>query len=80
MALKTQRVVGDVGSQELAQLLHSYNHLLDALDTLISGLSTAADITAVNTLATTALASVEANAYKVVATKDIPLSPALPLV
>ena len=78
MPLKTQKVVGDTGSQEGAQLLHSYNQLLDTLYTLIDGLSTAVDITAVNTLATTALATVEASVYKVVTDRNIPLSPAMP--
>lgn len=78
MPLKTQKVIGDTGSQEGAQLLHSYNQLLDVLYTLIDGLSTAIDITAVNTLAVTALASVEESVYKVVTDKNIPLSPAAP--
>ena len=75
MAIKTQKVVGDLGSQEVAQLVNSYNKLLDILDTLIVGLVTAGNIGAVNTLATTAVASL-VTVYKIQPEPAIALSPA----
>jgi hypothetical protein len=73
--LKTQPVVGDLGSQQLAHLAYSYGKLLDVLGTLITGLKTAADVPAVNALAVTAEASLEADAYKVTSEPNVPMSP-----
>jgi hypothetical protein len=75
MSVKTQKVVGDLGSQEVAQLINSYNKLLDILDTLIVGMSTAADTAAVNALSVTAVASL-ATVYKIQPEPAIALSPA----
>jgi hypothetical protein len=77
-SFKTQKVPGDVGSQQVAQLIHSYNHLLDILGTLITGLKTAANIGAQQTLATTAEASLELLVHKQEQIPNIPLSPAPP--
>jgi len=78
MALKTQKIVGDVGSQEMAQLIRSHNLLLDAMYALVTGLITAADITAVHALATTAEAAMASGVYKILPKANIPLSPAAP--
>lgn len=78
--LKTQKVHGDLGSQEVAQLQSSYNELLDVLGDLITGLKTAADVAAVNTLATTAETAMEANVKKLESVPNIPLSPSIPTV
>jgi len=72
--IKTQRVHGDLGSQQLAQLQNSYNNLVDILGTLITGLKTAV-IGDVNTLATAAEAAMEANVPKLLATPRTPLQP-----
>lgn len=63
-SIKTQPVLGDVGSQQIEQLIHSYNHLLDVLGDLITGLKTAADVTAQKALAVTAEAALVANVFK----------------
>jgi hypothetical protein len=73
---QTQKVVGDLGSQEHAQLVNSYNELLDALGTLITGLKTAADVAAIQALATAAETSLEANVKKLQQSPNLPLSPA----
>ena len=73
--LQTQRIVGDLGSQEHAHLQASYNGLLDVLSDLITGLKTAADVPAVQALATTAEAAMEANVKKLESVPDLPLSP-----
>lgn len=72
--LKTLPVVGDSGSQELAQLLSSYNQLLDILGTLITGMKTVADEAALHVLATTAETAMEANVLKIVPTYQVPLA------
>jgi len=74
--LMTQKVVGDTPSQETAQLIHSYNQLLDMLGTLITDLKTAANIGAVNALAVTAEASMQTLVYKLQAKPNIRLNPA----
>jgi hypothetical protein len=71
-AIKTQPVLGDLGSHEVQLLLTSYNNLLTALGDLITGLKTAANIGAVNILATTAETSLQANVYKVQTKPQIP--------
>lgn len=73
-SIKTQPVLGDIGSQEVAQLLHSYNHLLDAVGDLITGLRTAANIGAQQTLATAAETALQNNVYKIQSKPPIPLA------
>lgn len=73
--IKIKRVPGDLGSQQVAQLQASYNSLVDALGTLITGLKTAADAAAINALAVTAEAALEANVTKLYATPRTPLQP-----
>jgi hypothetical protein len=73
-SLKTQPVLADSGSQEVATLVLSYNHLLDTLGTLITGLKTAADVSAIQTLATAAETSMVASAYKIQLEPRIPAS------
>lgn len=75
--IQFQRVVGDSGSAELAQLRTSYNALLDVVGDLITGLKTVADEAATHTLATDAETALEANVYKVISTPRIPLAPAM---
>lgn len=75
--LLTQKVHGDLGSQEHAQLVASYNELLDVLGDLITGLKTAADTAAINTLATTAETAMEANVKKLQSLPNVPLGPAI---
>jgi hypothetical protein len=74
--IKTQKITGDLGSQEVAQLITSYNALLDVLGDLITGLKTVADEAATHTLATTAETALEANVYKVVEERSRPLGKA----
>lgn len=73
--IKTLPVIADLGSQEVAQLIHSYNHLLDTLGTLITGLKTAVDVPAINTLATTAETSMQDFVYMIKEQPNIPLAP-----
>ena len=72
MTMSIRPVLGDIGSQEVQQLLISYNALLATLDTLITGMSTAVDTAAINALAVTALASLEADSFQVRTEKQIP--------
>ena len=72
--LKIQPVHGDLGSQEVAQLVHSYNHLLDTLSTLILGMSTAANTAGINALCVTADASLEAVVCKIQQQPQIPMA------
>lgn len=74
----TQTVVGDLGSQEHAQLVSSYNALLDVLGDLITGLKSAAVVGDIVTLATTAETALEANVKKLQQSPNVPLSPAMP--
>lgn len=72
-----QPVVSDLGSKEFAQLANSYNELLDVLGDLITGLKTAADTAAINTLATTAEAALVANVVKLKQQPNIPITPSM---
>jgi len=72
--IKTLPVTGDLGSQEVAQLIHSYNHLLDVVGDLITGLKTVADEAATHALATTAETALQTNVFKVQEVKQIPLA------
>ena len=74
MAIQTLPVVGDLGSQEFRQLVHSYNHLLDILNVFILGVSTAANTAAINALAVTALASLEADSFKMKEQPNVPVA------
>lgn len=74
--IKTQKVVGDLGSQEHAQLVDSYNKLVDVVGDLITALKGAADVAAINTAGTTAETAIEANVKKLEQVPNIPLSPA----
>ena len=78
--LKTQTVTGDLGSQQFKQLLTSYNALLSVLSTYITGVSTAADTAAINALAVTAEAAMEANVYIQAEKPNVPASPVAPAV
>lgn len=78
-SLVTQQVVGDLGSQEHAQLVANYNALLDVLGDLITALKSATDGN-VSTPATTAETALEANVRKLQQSPDVPLSPAQPSV
>jgi len=73
MTMTIQPVLGDLGSQEVQQLIVSYNALLDTLDVLITGMSTAVNTAAVNALAVTALASLEANSFKLRSEPQVPV-------
>lgn len=74
--IKTQKVIGDLGSQEHAQLVDSYNKLVDVVGDLITALKGAADVAAINTAGTTAETAIEANVKKLEQVPNIPLSPA----
>lgn len=74
----TQSVIGDLGSQEYAQLVNSYNELCDVLGDLITGLKTAAAVGDINTLATTAETALDANVKKFQQVPNVPLGPTLP--
>jgi len=74
----TQNVIADLGSEEVKQLITSYNALLDAVGDLITGMTTAADTAAINTLATTAETALVAN-VKIIAPKPVvPSAPVRP--
>jgi len=75
-ALKTQPVVSDLGSQEVAQLIYSYNQLLDTMGALITELKSAAVVGDIVTAATTAEIAMEAVVYKLEQNPAIPLAPA----
>lgn len=70
--IKTQPVLGDLGSHEVQLLQTSYDHLLDVLGDLITGLKTAANIGAVNVLATTAETALQGNVFKIQSKPQIP--------
>jgi anti-sigma regulatory factor (Ser/Thr protein kinase) len=71
--IKTQPVVGDSGSQEMAQLVRSYNNLLDVVGDLITGLKTVVDEAATNTLAATAETALQTNVFKILEQPPIAL-------
>jgi len=75
-SLKTQKVYGDLGSQEHAQLQASYNELLDVLGDLITGIKGSADHAALVVVATTAETAMEANVKKLESIPNIPLQSA----
>lgn len=77
-SLTTQKVQGDLGSQEVAQLLASYNALLDVVGDLVTALKGAADVAAVNTAGTAAETAIEANVKKIQSDPAIPLAPRQP--
>lgn len=74
-SIKTKPIINDSGSQLVAELIQNNNDLLDVLGTLITGLKTAANIGAVNTLATTAEASLEAITLKFTPQPNLTLAP-----
>ena len=74
--LKTQQVVGDLGSQEHAQLVASYNALLDVVGDLVTALKSATDSN-VSTPATTAETAMEAGVKKLQQGPEVPLAPAM---
>jgi hypothetical protein len=76
--LKTQKVHGDLGSQEVAQLIASHNALLDAMGDLVTALKAAAAIGDVVTAATNAELAMETYTKKIQSVPNIPLSPAIP--
>ena len=77
-SLTTQKVQGDLGSQEVAQLISSYNALLDVVGDLVTALKGAADVAAINTAGTTAETNIEANVKKLQSEPNIPLAPTQP--
>ena len=72
--LKTQKVYGDLGSQEHAQLQDSYNKLLEVLGDLITGIKGSADHAALVVVATTAETAMEATVKKLESVPNVPLS------
>lgn len=77
--IKIQPVHGDLGSQEVAHLIHSYNHLLDVLGTMITAMKTTAGFVGdLQTIATTAETALQANVYKLSSEPVIPMAPAMP--
>jgi len=80
MALKTQKIVSDSGSQELAQLVKSYNALLETVETMIVALTAATDFdddaTGIVGISKAAKATIQANSYKLALKPNVPLSPA----
>lgn len=77
--IKTLPVIADLGSQEVAQLVHSYNHLLDVLGDLITGLTTVADEAATHALALLAETALQDNVFKIQEKPDSPLNPTRPM-
>ena len=75
---QTQPIVSDLGSQEFAQLLASYNELLDAFGDFVTTLKSASVIGDVVAAATTAETALEANVKKLQQNPNIPLAPAMP--
>lgn len=64
--IRTVTVPEDTGSEELKRLRKSYNALLDMFGNLLDALEAAADVAAVNTAATAALAELETNTAVVI--------------
>jgi hypothetical protein len=78
--LKTQPVLGDLGSQEVYQLMHSYNHLLDVLGTMITAMKTTAGFVGdLQTIATTAETALQANVFKLREERPLPAAKRMPL-
>ena len=77
--IKTLPVVADLGSQEVSQLIHSYNHLLDVLGDLITGLKIVADEAATHALATIAETALQTNVFKIQEQPDLTLNPTRPM-
>jgi len=74
---KTQKVVGDLGSQEVAQLISNYNHLLDVVGDLVTALKSAAGFVGdLQTKATTAETALQNTVCKLEVNPQIPLAPA----
>jgi hypothetical protein len=71
--LKTQHVVGDLGSQQVQQLIVSYNALLVVLGDMITSMKTTAGFVAdLQTIATTAETALEAGVYYQAQDPNIP--------
>lgn len=70
--LKTQPVIGDLGSHEVQLLMTNYNSLLDTLGDLITGLKTAANIGAQQALATAAETALQDNVCKLQSKPQVP--------
>lgn len=75
-SILTQKVTGDLGSQEVAQLVSNYNALLDVVGDLVTALKGAADVAAVNTAGTAAETALESTVNKLQAVPNVPLAPA----
>lgn len=73
-SIPEQVVVADTGSEEVYHLRTSYNALLGILSTYITGVSTAVNIAAVNALAVTAEAALEASTYSITNKPNVPAS------
>lgn len=74
--IRTQPVIEDLGSQEVAQLRTSYNALLEALGDYMDTVETAAGASAAAATAFLAVVEVDTTAVKAVgSTTNIPLNP-----
>jgi len=78
--LATQRIVKDLGSEEVAQLITNYNALISLLGTYFTGVKGAADLAAVKVLATAAETAMEANVHTLATSPNIPAAPSRPTV
>lgn len=78
--IQTRPVIADTGSEEVAQLRRSYSQLLDVLGDLITGLKSAADVPAINALATTAETALQDNVVKVGSEPNAPAAPVRPAI
>ncbi|HUW48265.1 MAG TPA: hypothetical protein VMW36_05945 [Patescibacteria group bacterium] len=76
--LSTQRVIKDLGSEEVAQLITNYNALLGVLGDLITGIKGSADHAAVVVVATAAETALEANVKTLTTEPNIPAAPSRP--
>jgi len=78
-SIKTLPVVSDLGSQEVAQLVNNYNHLLDVLGDMITSMkATAGFVADLQTIATTAETALEATVYKIAQSPNVPLGRVFP--
>ena len=76
--IKTLRVIEDTGSQEVALLVESTNHLLQTLGDLVTTLKSAVNIGDVVAAATTAESALQLSTYKLKREPGTVLNPLRP--
>jgi methyl-accepting chemotaxis protein len=76
--VKTLPVIGDTGSQDVAQLVKNFNALVDVLGTMITSMKSSAGFVAdLQTIATTAETALVATVDKLKLQPNTPLAPGM---